>query len=70
MSDQSDLMPASRADLILALSYALTHDARGKAHRRAADFMTQIAAETLADHLERSGFVILRKPAREAHRIP
>jgi hypothetical protein len=64
--DPSSLTPSTREDLVRALSYALTHDSRGKPHRRAADHMADIAAVTLAEHLERSGFVVMKKPARKA----
>ena len=46
MPDDEPLTPATRDDLIQALSYGLRFDERGKAHRRGAELTAQIAAET------------------------
>ncbi len=61
MKDISDLRPATTDDLVQALSFALQFEGRKRIHH-AADIMAQITAEKLVAHLERSGFVIMRKP--------
>jgi hypothetical protein len=61
------LTPASRDDLVSTLAYGLCFNESGKPHRHAQDSMARIAAETLARHLERSGFVVMKKPPMKAH---
>ena len=61
--DDKLLRPATRQELHDTLRYALRYRRNGKPHRHADDFMTQIAAETLAEHLELSGFVVMKKPS-------
>lgn len=70
MPDDDTLTPASHADLVEALAYALRFNERGKSHRRAADDMARIAAETLARYLEQAGFVVMKMPAVQAPRTP
>ena len=72
--DAEELRPATRADVEQTLSFALRYDGR-KRVRHADDAMARIAAERLAEHLERSGFVIMRRPPAVApttstHRHP
>jgi len=46
-------------------SYALRFDERGKPRRSGWNFAAGLAAERLADHLRRSGFIIMRaRPTR------
>jgi hypothetical protein len=61
----TDLIPASRDELLTALSYALRFDERGKAHRQASELTAQIAAQTLAKYLELAGFVVMKRPPRK-----
>jgi len=70
MPDDEPLTPVTRDDLVQTLACGLRFDERGKAHRQAVDAMARIAAETLARHLEQSGFVVLRKPPRPMHCTP
>ena len=58
----SDLRPATREELLQAISCALRFNRRGKATRRNADFMALAAAEALADVLDQGNFVIMKKP--------
>ena len=51
---------ASPEEIVEALSYALRYDERGKPQRGGWEFAAGIAAERLAEHLRRSGFVIMK----------
>jgi hypothetical protein len=66
--DLADLAPAAPEEVAEALAYALRHDERGRPRRGAVagwDFAAGIAAEHLAAHLGRAGFVVLkRRPTR------
>jgi hypothetical protein len=55
------LTPAAPDDLADALVFALRFDRRRRKHD-AAETMARIVAKRLVDHLERSGFVIMKKP--------
>jgi len=55
------LTPASPDDLADALAFALRFQGRKRKHD-AAELMAQIVAKRLVDHLERSGFVVLKRP--------
>jgi hypothetical protein len=62
MSEVTDgLTPATPGDLADALAFALRFDGRRRKHD-AAEMMAQIVAKRLVEHLERSGFVVLKKP--------
>jgi hypothetical protein len=70
MPDEKPLIPATREELATALKYALGHGRTGKAHRYAHDSMTSIAAEVLVEHLELSGFVVMKRPPGPMHTAP
>ncbi len=53
-------------DLLSTLSYGLRFNTVGKPHRLGSDVAAQLAAEMLVQHLEQSGFVIMRKPPAHA----
>jgi hypothetical protein len=55
------LTPATPEDLADALAFALRFDGRKRKHD-AGEFMAAIVAKRLVEHLERSGFVIMKKP--------
>ena len=55
------LKPATRADVVHALRHGLLFEGRRRIHH-ADEIMGQIAAEKLADYLERSNFVVMRGP--------
>lgn len=63
MAQDDELTPATREDLITTLSFGLQFSGRKRAHH-ADSFMARIAAEHLADHLARSGFVVSKRPPR------
>ncbi len=63
MSDTSErLTPADPTDLIAALAFALRYQGRKRVHN-ADEIMAEIVAKRLADHLERAGFVVMKRPA-------
>jgi hypothetical protein len=55
------LTPAPHDDLASALAFALRFDGRKRVHN-ADEFMSAIVARRLVEHLERSGFVVMKKP--------
>ena len=60
------LRPASLEEVADALSYALRFN-RGKRIHSADEAMSRITAGKLIEHLQVSGFVIMKKPALEGH---
>jgi len=63
--DPVDLTPATPEEIAEALSYALRYDERGKPRKRGWDFAAGLAAERLAEHLRRSGLIVMRaRPGR------
>lgn len=50
-----------------AIAYALRFNGAGKPHRLASDVVAELAARVLAEHLERAGFVVLRRPPAALH---
>lgn len=73
--DGADRKPASIAarcaDSLPAFTsaFALQYDGR-KRTRDTADYMARIAAERLAQHLEQSGFVLMKRPPGKAPSVP
>ena len=72
--DKLELHPATTAELRETLSFALRFEGRKRVHH-ADDMMANITAERLIRHLERSGFVLMRKPSKvvpstSGHRHP
>jgi hypothetical protein len=61
MTDADRLTPAAPDDLADALAFALRFDGRKRKHG-AAEFMARIVAKRLVDHLEQSGFVVMKRP--------
>jgi hypothetical protein len=55
------LSPASLDDLADALAFALRFDGRKRKHD-AGEFMAAIVARRLVEHLDRAGFVVMKKP--------
>ncbi len=58
MPDDENLTPATASD---ALAFALRFQGRKRVHN-ADEVMSVIVAERLVEHLERSGFLIMKKP--------
>jgi hypothetical protein len=55
------LTPADPVDLASALAFALRFSGRKRVHN-ADEFMADIVAKRLVEHLERSGFVVMKRP--------
>ena len=55
-----DLTPAAPEDLADALAFALRYSGRKRMHD-AGEMMAAIVAKRLVEHLERSGFVLMKK---------
>ena len=60
MTDEP-LQPADRQDIADALAFALRYSGRKRVHD-SAEIMSAIVAKRLVEHLDRCGFVILKKP--------
>jgi hypothetical protein len=61
------LVPASAEEIAGALAHALRFDARGKARRGGGDLAASLAAERLVEHLQQSGFVLMRGRRARPH---
>ena len=61
------LRPAPQDEIADALSFALRYDGRRRVHH-ADEIMAQVTAERLVRHLERSGFVLMKRPPASAPR--
>jgi hypothetical protein len=61
MTDPADqLTPADPRDLADALAFALRYQGRKRVHN-ADEIMSEIVAKRLVEHLERSGFVVMKR---------
>jgi len=69
MPDTPNLRPATRDELTQSLSFALRFNGRKREHG-ADEIMARITAERLVEHLERSGYVVMRKPPLGQHGAP
>jgi hypothetical protein len=67
--DAARLRPATPDELAQTLAFALQHEGRKRVHH-ADDTMARIAADRLVRHLERSGFVVMKKPPAPGHTAP
>jgi hypothetical protein len=54
--------------LVRSLAFALCHDGR-KSYRTANELMAKITADHLAAFLDRSGYVVTKKPSIGGHSI-
>lgn len=59
------LHPATPEEIAESLSFALRYDGRRRVHH-ADEAMARITAERLVRHLERSGYVLMRRPEAAA----
>ena len=62
MPDADKLTPADPSDLAAALAFALRYKGRKRVHN-ADEIMAEIVAKRLVDHLEGTGFVVMKRPA-------
>ena len=66
MTDTAPLRPATPDELAETLAFALRYDGRKRVHH-ADNLMARIAADRLVKHLERSGFVVMKRPSLPDH---
>jgi hypothetical protein len=68
MADPSDekLTPSNPDDLAAALAFALKFEGRKRWHDADA-FMADIVAKRLVRHLERAGYVVMKRPPLGGH---
>ena len=66
MPDTPAIRPTTHDELADTLAFALRYEGRKRVHH-ADDAMARIAAERLVRHLERSGFVVMKKAAMGDH---
>ena len=72
--DKPELHPASAQEIQDSLCFALRFAGRKRVHH-ADETMARITAERLVQHLEQSGYVLMKKPSQAApstsnHRHP
>ena len=65
VDDKLGLRPASALEIQESLSFALRYAGRKRVHH-ADDAMARITAERLVQHLELSGYVLMKRPERAA----
>jgi hypothetical protein len=61
MPNVDKLTPADPSDLTQALAFALRFQGRKRVHN-ADEIMAEIVANRLVEHLERAGFVVMKRP--------
>ena len=66
MTDDDSLRPADPADLADTLAFALKFSGRKRVHD-ADEFMARMVADRLVRHLERCGYVVMKKPPLGGH---
>ena len=69
MTESPALRPATEAEVLFSISFALRHKGK-RAFRHADSHMAEIAAAHLLEHLEASGFVLMKRPPATAHGAP
>jgi hypothetical protein len=65
MPDAPSLRPATADEIAEALAFALRYHGRKRVNH-ADDAMARITAERLVQHLQASGFVLMKRPPRVA----
>ncbi len=66
MTQNPSLRPATADELAQTLAFALRFEGRKRVHY-ADEMMAKITAQHLIAHLERSGYVVMKKPPAVAH---
>jgi hypothetical protein len=60
-TSEPKLIPADPCDLAAALAFALRFHGRKRTHN-ADEIMSEVVAKRLVEHLERAGFVVMKRP--------
>jgi hypothetical protein len=68
MAETPQLRPATAEEIEQTLAFALQFHGRKRVHH-GDELMARITAERLVEHLERSGFVVMKKPPLAAPAI-
>jgi hypothetical protein len=68
MSDADKLKAAESRELAEVMAFALRFEGRKRVHQTD-EHMAQIAAERIVRHLERAGFVVMKKPPLGGHSV-
>ena len=66
-SPQEHLSPAQPEEVADALSYALRYDERGRPRPHGGEMVAGLAAQHLTQHLQRAGFVLMKKRPGRPH---
>jgi hypothetical protein len=69
MPETPPFRPAAADEIADTLAFALRFDGRKRVHQ-ADEMMARIVADRLVRHLERSGFVVMKKPPALAPTVP
>ncbi|MBV8592399.1 MAG: hypothetical protein JO212_20460 [Acetobacteraceae bacterium] len=65
---ENELNPASPEELQETLAFALRYDGRRRVHH-GDELMARITAERLVQHLQRAGFVLMKRPPLAGHAL-
>ncbi len=68
-SSGKPLTPARPEEVAEALSYALRYDECGRPRPHGGEMIADLAAQHLARHLERAGFVLMKRPPGRPHHV-
>ena len=60
-SPKDHFLPAQSTEIVDAIAFALRYSGRKRVHD-SSEIMAGIVAKRLAEHLERSGFVMMKRP--------
>jgi len=61
LAPKEQLLPAQSTEIVDAIAFALRYSGRKRVHD-SSEIMAGIVARRLAEHLERSGFVVMKRP--------
>lgn len=66
--DSPALSPAQPEEITEALAYALRYDERGRPRPHGGEMIAGLAARHLTQHLQRAGFVLMKRRPGRPHR--
>ncbi len=66
MTDETRLLTTTRDEVLQSIEFSMKFN-RGKPTRAALDVAVHTLAQMVIDHLELSGYVIMRRPPRAPH---